>query len=309
MFFSFKPITPLYFVLYNKTRYIIDGLHRLNVYKHNKIFYEEKIPIVEIFAEKESDIELYFKLINDNMSLHDIYLNDTNVDVEMEDIDAKNNIIKEAHHYFIENYSNTFKYNGKRRPYLNNNIFIDKLEIIYNNKKEQIKKSNDLIKLILDLNIKYKKQDINWFPAKGKISNFNLLEIIKSNNCLYFGMLPNEWHLHLDYLPEYFSEEKISQSLRQKIWTQYSNNSLEIKCLCCNLNTINAFTFESGHIIPRANGGKCNINNLIPVCSLCNKSMSTTDMDIFMEKHNYNDNLKIIKKLKFKSNKYNNNGN
>ena len=48
MFFSFKPITPLYFVLYQNKKYIIDGLHRLNVYKNNTRFLDEKISATEV---------------------------------------------------------------------------------------------------------------------------------------------------------------------------------------------------------------------------------------------------------------------
>ena len=104
----------------------------------------------------------------------------------------------------------------------------------------------------------------------------------------------------MDNLPEYISEDKISQSLRQQIWTKHSNNQSEISCLCCNLNIINAFIFECGHIIPNSKGGKCNIYNLVPLCSLCNKSMSNNDMDIFMKQNNYNVNLKYIQDLKLK---------
>jgi 5-methylcytosine-specific restriction endonuclease McrA len=111
-------------------------------------------------------------------------------------------------------------------------------------------------------------------------------------------MLPKDWFLYIDNLPKYLSEDKISQSLRQQIWTINSKNNLEIKCLCCNLNFINAFTFECGHIIASSKGGKCNINNLIPICSLCNKSMSNTGMDEFMIKNNFTINLNLIKKLK-----------
>lgn len=291
MNFSFKPITPLYFVLFDDNKYIIDGLHRLNVYKQDLIFLEEKIPIVEILASNEKDIDYYFKLINDTMNVHDIYKLDNEI------LYDKTKIIKDTHTYFTNNFPNSFKYNGKRRPYLNNNNFIDYLEIIYD-KRDNFNKSEDLIEYLLNLNNKYKEKECNWFPSKGKTNNNNLLNIIKEEDCLYFGMLPTEWYLYLDELPDVISEDKISQSLRQKVWTKHSNNLLEIKCLCCNLNIINAFTFECGHIIAKSKDGKCNINNLVPICGLCNKSMSNIDMDIFMEKNNYNTNIDTIKLLK-----------
>ena len=238
------------------------------------------------------------------MNVHDIYKienKENKDDIDNKIIYDKTKIIKDVHTYFTNNFPNTFKYNGKRRPYLNNNSFIDHLEIIYSKKNNDINNPEDFIEYLLNLNNKYKEKHFNWFPSKGKTNNNNLLNLIKEEDCLYFGMLPTEWYLHLDDLPDILSEDKISQSLRQQVWTKHSNNLSEIKCICCNLNIINAFTFECGHIIAKSKDGKCNINNLVPICGLCNKSMSNIDMDIFMEKHNYNKNVDTIKLLKNKS--------
>ena len=40
-------------------------------------------------------------------------------------------------------------------------------------------------------------------------------------------------------------------------------------------NTITVFNFESGHNIPESKGGPTTIENLIPLCGNCNKSMSS----------------------------------
>lgn len=284
MIFKFQPITPLYFVLFKNQRYIIDGLHRLEIYKNNHLLQESIIPIVDILAEEYNDINTYFDLVNKNNKI----IENTNeiTDIIMEEYDEKKEIIiNNVYNYFLNNYPNSFKFNGKRRPYINSDKFIEILEIIYS--KYNIECENIFIQKLLDLNTKYKKQKIEWFPSKSKVLNESLIELIKNENCLYFGMVPDEWYNHLDKLPKYISEEKISQSLRQQVWTKYANNKLEIKCICCNLNTINAFTFESGHIIPRSKGGECNIDNLVPICGLCNKSMGNINMKEFMINHNY----------------------
>jgi len=297
--FKFNPITPLYFVLFNNNRYIIDGLHRMEVYKKYNYLLEEKIPIIEIYASTLTELNNYFTLINDNMQLHDIYKNN---DIEMEDVELsenhqliKKNIIIETHNHFIKNYPNSFKYNGKRRPFLDNNKFMDQLLYIYENVSNleisPIKSSDNFIKLLNKLNDKYKLQNIDWYPSKGKTQNKDLIDIIKSQNCLYFGMIPNDWFNHVKNIPQWNSENKISQSLRQQIWFKYSNNKLNIKCICCNLNEINSFNFECGHIDPKSKGGLCNINNLVPICSLCNKSMGNTNMKIFMKNNNYSNPL------------------
>ena len=307
--FKFNPITPVYFVLYKNNRYLIDGLHRMEVYKKYNYLLEEKIPIVEILATCENELNNYFTLINDNMQLHDIYKNNNNSnnDIEMEDIEMedveqiernkqiKKKIIIETYNYFIKNYPNSFKYKGKRRPFLENNEFMDNLNYIYENTKELnidiITNSEQFINLINKLNNKYKSKNVDWFPSKGKIKNKDLLDSIKSKNCLYFGMFPKDWIHHIKEIPKINSEQKISQSLRQQVWFKYANNKLNIKCLCCNLNEINSFNFECGHIESASKGGLCNIKNLVPICSLCNKSMGNIHMKIFMKNNNYSNPL------------------
>ena len=43
--------------------------------------------------------------------------------------------------------------------------------------------------------------------------------------------------------------------------------------------------FQCGHIISEFNGGDITLDNLIPLCSLCNSSMGKTNMGEFMTKH------------------------
>lgn len=304
--FKFNPITPIYFVLYKNERYLIDGLHRMEVYKKYNYLLEEKIPIVEILSSSEIELQYYFSLINDNMQLHDIYKNNENKedsnDIEMEDNELlennnqiKKKIIIETYNYFIKYYPNSFKYKGRRRPFLDNNEFMDNLSYIYENAEELniniIKSSEEFINLINKLNNKYKSKNIDWFPSKGKVKNKDLLDIIKSTKCLYFGMFSKDWINHIKEFPKVNSEHKISQSLRQQVWFKYANNKLTIKCICCNLNDINSFNFECGHIEPASKGGLCNIKNLVPICSLCNKSMGNIHMKDFMKNHNYSNPL------------------
>lgn len=287
MIYKFQPINPLYFIIYKNRRYIIDGYKRLDIYKSNNIFKDYTIPIVEIIANNENEIQEYFNLINN--SSNDLIKNIE--DIEMEDIsmlEKEEIIINSTYDHFITHYPNSFKYNGKRRPYINESKFEEDLKYIYNNNSEIIKTSDDFINILLNLNNSYKEQKLDWFPSKNKINNKELLNILQVDNCLYFGMLPNEWIKHIKTgIPKTISENKISQSLRQQVWVKYANNKLEIKCICCNLNTINAFTFESGHIIATSKGGECNIDNLVPICGLCNKSMGNINMKEFILNHNY----------------------
>jgi 5-methylcytosine-specific restriction endonuclease McrA len=53
-------------------------------------------------------------------------------------------------------------------------------------------------------------------------------------------------------------------------------------CFTCNKN-IDSKHFECGHIIARKNGGEDVLENLMPICELCNKSMGTMNMMEFKE--------------------------
>ena len=68
---------------------------------------------------------------------------------------------------------------------------------------------------------------------------------------------------------------KIPAALRQQVWLVYVGKRFENKCTvkwCTNL--VNPFTFEVGHNVPESKGGTLDINNLRPLCSSCNRSMS-----------------------------------
>ena len=170
---------PIHFVVYNNTKYIINGIEYLN------IFNNKKIPIIQIQADNITDIDFYFNSINTNI------------------IKKRNIIITETYNHFITNYPNSFRYNGIRRPFLNNNIFLNNLEIIYDKTYNDIHNTNNFVSLLVNLNNKYKLKNKDWFPSKGKFNNINLINYIENNNCLYFGMIPDKWFLHIDNLPKY----------------------------------------------------------------------------------------------------------
>jgi hypothetical protein len=73
-----------------------------------------------------------------------------------------------------------------------------------------------------------------------------------------------------------YKKKKISSKLRQLVWNYHIDETIgKSKCLCCNETDISCFNFECGHIKSERNGGKTEINNLLPICSLCNRSMGT----------------------------------
>lgn len=67
----------------------------------------------------------------------------------------------------------------------------------------------------------------------------------------------------------------IPQAVRQQVWIQYNGYVFKHKCHIkwCK-NEISVFNYHVGHNIPRSKGGTLELNNLKPICSNCNLSMS-----------------------------------
>ena len=77
-----------------------------------------------------------------------------------------------------------------------------------------------------------------------------------------------------------YHKKPIPKALRDHVWREYCGRNFDSHCYCCH-KKISVQDWECGHIIAEANGGKTIIENLRPICSTCNKSMGTTDMDEF----------------------------
>ena len=71
-------------------------------------------------------------------------------------------------------------------------------------------------------------------------------------------------------------KQKIPKALREQVWLRTFGRVFNNKCYvswCSNM--LNPFDFEVGHIIPESKGGSTTLDNLLPICSKCNKSMGS----------------------------------
>ncbi len=75
--------------------------------------------------------------------------------------------------------------------------------------------------------------------------------------------------------PTTYKKKPIPKALREQVWISSFGKVFEHKCYInwCS-NTIDVFSFESGHNIPESKGGLTVLENLKPLCSRCNKSMN-----------------------------------
>jgi hypothetical protein len=81
-------------------------------------------------------------------------------------------------------------------------------------------------------------------------------------------------------------KSKISQAIRIVCWNTYVGEDIgKTHCLCCKTNSITQHNFHCGHVTAEANGGKLQVENLRPICAVCNNSMGTTSMAQFALEH------------------------
>ena len=96
----------------------------------------------------------------------------------------------------------------------------------------------------------------------------------------------------MDQKKEY-KKKTIPKALKRMVWDKHIGEEIgKALCKCCNLTAITQMSFHCGHIIAEANGGETNVDNLLPICELCNKSMGTTNLFEFKKKMETN-NLEV----------------
>tara|TARA_B100000780_G_scaffold250841_2_gene197162 strand:+ start:4669 stop:5694 length:1026 start_codon:yes stop_codon:yes gene_type:complete len=262
-------------------QYLIDGQHRYYAIKYliekKKIDFKIYINIIDITSNEEM-IHL-FELINKSLPVPKMPTN------------ISNYIPKIVFLYFIKKYKKFFSNSNRpNRPNININIFQEEIGNII--KKYPKLTADKIIDMIECANTLYKKMNQSNFPSKGKRPNEYYLELCKKKGELYLGMFTNyEWidHIFNGIKPSCFIYKKqtIPKCLKRDIWHKYiGKDKGNGKCYCCQ-SIIDCFAFEGGHIEAEVNGGKTNLDNLRPICGLCNKSMGSKNMKIFMNKHGY----------------------
>ena len=79
--------------------------------------------------------------------------------------------------------------------------------------------------------------------------------------------------------------KSIPKTLKNKVWDTYIGKDKGVgKCICCQ-SEIDSKHFDCGHITAVKHNGKNILENLRPICSVCNKSMGDENLFKFKEKY------------------------
>lgn len=277
---DFQPYAPIYFCIFQKQRYVIDGQHRLQIFKTNNKYNDDKIWICDIQVEQFDEMKDIFRIINNQLPMNELWKKPKDI----------KEIVLETFQHFVKKYPNSFKFKGKRRPYLNKELFKSQITIL----RDELAffKSEELIERIEWVNTEYSKLHYDKLPQKGKKGNLNFKKTIEKENCLHLGMV-EEWPRHC--LNKEIHNDMVGNNdfaaKRPKVWEKHMGNIAKGLCKCCEDNEISTFTFEAGHIIARAKCGSDDIDNLIPICSWCNRCMGTENFHEYKARNFTSSNL------------------
>jgi 5-methylcytosine-specific restriction endonuclease McrA len=66
----------------------------------------------------------------------------------------------------------------------------------------------------------------------------------------------------------------VPRAVREQVWLKHNGPVFSAPCAVkwCN-NEVTAFTFSTGHDVPKSKGGSNKISNLFPICCRCNSCM------------------------------------
>lgn len=312
---KFNYIGNITLIHFNDKYILCDGQHRcgsleilFDTHSHDvRVLFE----IIE--AKTDYEIKQNFELINKNTPLPNIDFSEMN--------ENDQNVLKTVVEYFKNKFPSTAWSKGEersKRPFINFNYFQEACKFIINNfkdcnKDKIIQRINEYNHILSERNLddwlKYKKSIKSpWIQRAKEWGVYFGLFAYESERTYVFEwarLLVEHWNgprKKSEYINKdedaILKRKNISKALRAKVWTSNINKMYEVNCICCNSNVINAHNYECGHIISDYNGGSVELSNLLPICSLCNKSMGKTNMDQFVLR-DFPENIENFKSRKF----------
>ena len=285
---TYKFIGAITFCLFCDHYYLVDGQHRYHAMKQlfDKYSHDYSCWIEVIRVESLDDLKSVYEVINKNTPLPEF-----NLSLAVGD----KSILQETLHYYQDRYPQIWSKSIRaRRPFIYFNSFQETLSFIL--QYIQVESSKQLIEIIDQYNMSLRKSPLSSY----KNVNEKMMEKAKQWD-FYLGLYTFDMNEDYGYpwarsIVEYHcpgikltkskqgvKKKTISKSLRSKVWNRYIGQSIgETKCIVCQNCIINMMDFECGHIEAESKGGKTEVDNLLPICGLCNKSMGSVHMEEYV---------------------------
>jgi 5-methylcytosine-specific restriction endonuclease McrA len=285
---SFCFVGELTIAIQDNNYYIVDGQHRYEAMKriYTKCPYY-KVCINVIKPDSNFTIDNVFELLNKSKPVPEYVIENTTNLLKKSKLDHFKNLFVNKYKVYIS------KSNNPRKPNINLDILLNKLNSsnLFNN--EYMINANDIFEYMEYVNIIY------W---KNLDSKYNMKCIEKVNNACEKHVLyicndidDDIWLNNKDWVEDFIEyknktnvivkRKKISSKERQLVWEKDFKNTEKGICKVCNKVEININTFQSGHIISHKNGGESTFENLKPICVLCNNKMGSMNLYEYMKNH------------------------
>ena len=279
-------------------RYILDGQHRIEAFKRlQNIGYQldQYIPLIVYKTNSYEELKDYYIRINQNHPINPLELSETWF-----------NYGKELCTLLTNKYKVYIKTTNKscNCPYINmtdlmkyikdRNVF-ERVQThtlsntIVNTLFEKIVEFNDYLHfnythiVTYQLSSEHKQRFVKCYEKNsenpcflGVWRRFEWIEIINylivkktKINEINFGQFNNV-------------RKKIPLILKNNVWKKRNGNNMEGKCYVCN-KILCYENMECGHVIPHVQNGLSTLDNLEPICKMCNRDMGAMNLNDYKQ--------------------------
>ncbi len=259
----------LTFAVYDGKYFCLDGQHRYAaVRKLYEVFGRDfYLDIEELTCATEADMIEYFRIINLNSPVPD-FLREFKPQVAV----VLRGHLKHIYGRYLSSAA------APHRPNISLEAFLSKLQLQHGGVLETLHTTDAILAWFEATNAAHGTWLTSMAADEPDIKK--ALEIVQKRAAegapaLYVGCF---W---LEDLPRSFTKPK-----RKKVWEAYAKTAPKdedgcVVCPCCESTLLSPFDFEVGHIRSHKNGGSNALDNLIPLCCLCNRSMGAMNFDAY----------------------------
>ena len=268
--------------------YIIDGQHRYEAMKriYNKCpFYNICINVIK--SNSNFTIENAFELLNKSKPVPEYIIENTTNILKKTKLDYFKKLFQTKYKSYIS------KSNNPRKPNINIDVLLDKINKSYIINCDELSSANDMFEYMEFVNTIYWKN----LDTKYNQKCIDKVEKLNEKHVLYIcnDIDDDIWLNNKDWIQEFcdiklkcnqsdnLKRKKLSMKERKLVWEKDFKETEKGICKVCNEIEISIHTFQCGHIISHKNGGKTTIENLKPICIKCNNKMSSTNLYEYMK--------------------------